>query len=250
MPVLARSARARAAARLRAHVAALLLCATLGAPAATREIYFEPLGSERGLVQGSVGAITQDALGFVWVGTQGGLHRYDGQRYRVYRHDPNDPASLPDSFVTELAAGDGPALWVGTFSRYVARMDLRTGAIRRYDASAGDHRDDRQVVTMAAAPDALWVGTVGGLDRLDPASGRRTRVLDLPGRSGTRGQQLLRDRDGRIWYATGAGLFRIDGRDVRRVGTDAPAWSLLQDREGRLWVGGDRGLEQLRGDAR
>ncbi|HEY4559754.1 MAG TPA: two-component regulator propeller domain-containing protein, partial [Lysobacter sp.] len=123
--------RAPVAARLRAQLAALLLCATLASPAAAamREVYFEPIGSERGLVQGSVGAIAQDSLGFVWIGTQGGLHRYDGERYRVFRHDPNDPGSLPDSFVTELAAGDGPVLWVGTFSQYVARMDLRTGAI-------------------------------------------------------------------------------------------------------------------------
>ncbi len=252
MPVPTRSVRAPAATRLRARLAMLLLCGTLAspAPAAMREVYFEPVGSERGLVQGSIGAIAQDSLGFVWIGTQGGLHRYDGERYRVFRHDPNDPGSLPDSFVTEIAASDGPVLWVGTFSQYVARMDLRTGAVRRYGSAAPDRRDDRQVVALAAAPDALWVGTVRGLDRLDPASGHRERLLDLPDRTGSRGQQLLRDREGRLWYATGAGLYRIEGRTARRIGDAAPAWSLLQDREGRLWVGGDRGLERIEGEAR
>ncbi|MGO4778129.1 two-component regulator propeller domain-containing protein, partial [Lysobacter sp. 2RAB21] len=73
------------------------------AAAATRDFYFSRLGSELGLSQNSVTAFTQDAHGFVWVGTQGGLHRYDGQRYVPYRHDPRDPASLPDSYVTALA---------------------------------------------------------------------------------------------------------------------------------------------------
>ena len=50
----------------------------------------------------------QDADGFVWVGTQGGLHRFDGQRYTLYRQDPRDPGSLPDSFVTALAQDHRP----------------------------------------------------------------------------------------------------------------------------------------------
>src|SRR5687768_2882793 len=73
------------------------------AGALTRDYYFERLGSDRGLGQNTVNALAQDAHGFVWVATQGGLHRYDGQRYVQYRHDPRDPASLPDSYVTALA---------------------------------------------------------------------------------------------------------------------------------------------------
>lgn len=93
------------AALLTAGLAALLLCIAAWpqrGDAATRDFYFSRLGSELGLSQNSVTAFTQDVHGFVWVGTQGGLHRYDGQRYLAYRHDPRDPASLPDSYVLSL----------------------------------------------------------------------------------------------------------------------------------------------------
>jgi diguanylate cyclase (GGDEF)-like protein/PAS domain S-box-containing protein len=229
---------------------AALLAASAVAPAgaATREFYFEPVGSDRGLTQSSVSAITQDSLGFVWVGTQGGLHRYDGERYRVYRHDPEDPTSLPDSFVTALAVDDARALWVGTYSQYVARLDLRTGAIRRYLGSTPDRRADRQVLALLVEPGVLWVGTVAGLDRLDPASGRRTRVLAMGAAqpTGSPNPQLLRDRAGRLWYATGEGLFRLDTPKPTLVGAATPAYALHEDAGGRLWVGGAHGLEQVR----
>ncbi len=220
--------------------------------AATREFYFDPVGSDRGLTQNSVATIVQDPLGFVWVGTQGGLHRYDGERYRVFRHDPQDPGSLPDSFVTALALDDTSALWVGTFSQYVARLDLRTGAIRRFLDVVPDRRADRQVLALHVDREGVWIGTVSGLDRLDPATGRRQRVLDLPPRTGAAApnQALTRDRAGHLWYATPQGLFRVDGSRAVKVGPAEPAYALQEGRDGRLWLGGEHGLEQVTGNAR
>lgn len=229
-------------------LALLMLLALLWpawALASTRDFYFERLGSERGLTQGSVSAMVQDRQGFVWVGTQGGLHRYDGERYRIFRHDPADPASLPDSFVTALAPGaDGHSIWVGTYSQYVARMDLRTGRIQRHVQATADRRADRQAMALLSERDVTWVGTAAGLDRIDVATGARRRVLPLPtGRRVTTLQQLLRTRDGRLWYATGHGLFVLERAATRwRRVSDAPAYVLLEPRTGGLLVGGPGGL--------
>lgn len=126
----------------------LLAFASSLASAAVRDYYFTPLGSQKGLVQNSVTAFAQDDRGFVWVATQGGLHRYDGQRFVAHRHDPADPSSLPDSFVTALAA-TGDALWVGTYTRYVSRLDLRSGRIQRFLPGDGD---DAGAQVMALLP--------------------------------------------------------------------------------------------------
>ena len=75
------------------------LLASSPAWAATRDFYFQRLGSAHGLAQNTVTALAQDGDGFAWVGTQGGLHRFEGTRYVLFRHDPRDPASLPDSAV-------------------------------------------------------------------------------------------------------------------------------------------------------
>ena len=232
----------------------LVVCvaACSDAAAATRDYYFRRIGSDRGLAQNSVTALAQDPQGFVWVGTQGGLHRYDGQRYRLFRHDPRDPRSLPDSFVTALAVEGREALWVGTYSEYVARLDLATGAIRRYPSPTSAFGQTHRVMAVLPVRGQVWVGTAGGLERLDPRSGRSTRVLDLDVNAALAApvQALQADRDGVVWYATAGGLYRISPRGgIERIGPAMPVRSLLYD-EGRLWVGTAHGLWRLRDDGR
>lgn len=222
----------------------------LPAAAATRNFYFTRLGSETGLAQNSVTALAQDTQGFVWVGTQGGLHRYDGQRFVPYRHDPRDPASLPDSYVTALALESERALWVGTYSEYVARLDLATGRIRRYPA-AGSAQASRQVMALLYRGGRVWIGSLRGLERMDPVSGRRQALLKLPDSARERPwQKLVSDLDGNVWYGNAAGLYRIGGDDsVERIDPQ-PVASLLRDHRGQIWIGRNDGLFRLHSDGR
>ncbi|MGH8086543.1 MAG: EAL domain-containing protein [Lysobacter sp.] len=238
--------------------AVLLTCVALGAvllpsaQAATRDYYFTEIGSERGLTQNTVTAMVQDSQGFIWVGTQGGLHRYDGQHYVPYRHDPRDPASLPDSYITALALEGEDTLWVGFYSQFVSRIDLSSGRIRRFAAGADSNGGQarRQVMALLPRDGKLWIGTVEGLERFDPATGERQQVLQIDPRRlrGSPFQQLQADRTGNVWWASAAGLFKIDAAGkARLVGQPAMTHSLLLDRDGRLWIGRRDGLFQLDG---
>ena len=238
-------------------MAALLACvAVLGtwsAPAqsATRDYYFTPVGSERGLAQNTVTAMVQDPQGFVWIGTQGGLHRYDGQRYARYRHDPRDPASLPDSFITALALEGDRALWIGSYSQFVSRLDLQSGAIQRFALDPARGRAGRHVMALLPKDGELWIATLEGLERFDPVTGKHRGILQLQPDHLRRSpfQQLLADRAGNVWWASAAGLFRVDRTGkARLVGAPVPAHSLLLDRTGMLWVGRSDGLFRLGGD--
>ena len=239
------------AALLTAGLAALLLCIAAWpqrGDAATRDFYFSRLGSELGLSQNSVTAFTQDVHGFVWVGTQGGLHRYDGQRYLAYRHDPRDPASLPDSYVTALALDGQRALWIGTHSEYLARLDLASGSIHRYGAP--ESQAGRQVVALMPWRDSLLIGTLAGLERLDPQSGARELLLALPGEASRQSpwQAMAQARDGSAWLASAAGLHRIlPSGKVERIGAPIALRSVMIDRRGRLWAGAADGLYRLDG---
>ncbi|MGH8072554.1 MAG: ligand-binding sensor domain-containing protein, partial [Lysobacter sp.] len=242
--------------RLRRLCTIVLACLLLGAAwsatvqAATRDYYFTPVGSARGLSQNTATAMVQDAQGFVWVGTQGGLHRYDGQRYVSFRHDPRDPVTLPDSYITALALEGDDALWVGSYSEFVSRIDLSNGEVRRF-ASDTDGQAGRQVLALLPRDGQLWVGTMQGLERFDPATGKRHRVLQLEPQQlrSSPHQQLLADRDGNVWWASGAGLFKVDRNNrARLVGAPGITLSLLLDRDGQLWIGRRDGLFRLSGD--
>src|SRR5512143_3714429 len=62
-------------------------------------------GLDEGLSQSSVLALAQDNLGFLWVGTQDGLNRFDGYSFKVFRPNPNDPASLSGSEIFAIVPG-------------------------------------------------------------------------------------------------------------------------------------------------
>ncbi|HEY5612695.1 MAG TPA: two-component regulator propeller domain-containing protein, partial [Lysobacter sp.] len=221
------------------------------AAAATREFYFAKPGGDRGLSQNSVTALVQDAQGFVWIGTQGGLHRYDGRNFVAYRHDPGDPASLADSYVTALAIEGERALWIGTYSQDVARLDLVTGEIRRFDTGVQDNRANRRVLALLPRAGKLWIATMAGVEVLDPVTGHRQSVLVRDPRPlrDSPWQKLLGDREGNVWHASGAGLYRIDRNlDATLVGMATETQSLWSDPDGRLWVGRAGGLYRVLSD--
>jgi len=222
---------------------AAMLLPSLTAMAVERDYYFARVSSDNSLAQNTVTALVQDDDGFMWIGTQGGLHRYDGQHFGIYREDPRDPGSLADSFVTALATDHAHGLWIGSYSHSVARLDLRDGRIRRYLPGSSDGHE-RPVLALLADATHAWIGTSGGLELLDPRSGRRQQLLALPpDQPAARSQGLLREQDGTLWYATTAGLYRLDvGGSVARVAPATPLSRLLRDRSGRLWAAGKAGL--------
>ncbi|MDI9237533.1 EAL domain-containing protein [Lysobacter sp. LF1] len=239
-------------ARVAGPVLAVVLAMAAPASAATRDFYFSSLGSERGLTQNTVTALAQDSEGYVWVATQGGLHRYDGQRYLPYRNNPRDPGSLPDSNVTAIALEGGRALWVGTYSEYLSRLDLGTGQIRRFTASGPSH-PHRQVMAVLPWKGRVWVGTVAGLERLDPDTGKRETVLPLESQmmGAANRQSLLATREGTAWYGGPVGLYRLDAQGApERIGSGEAVTALFEDHARQLWVGREDGLFRLHSNGR
>src|ERR1700685_2136992 len=101
----------------------VLLLFAVSAQASERRYYFDDADSERGLASHSVNAIFQDRAGFIWIGTESGLHQYDGYAYQRFEHASNDPASLPDSVITAITEDSHSRLWVGTNTHGVAAID-------------------------------------------------------------------------------------------------------------------------------
>src|SRR4029078_1181328 len=110
---------------------------------------------QKALPHPAVYAVAQDASGFIWVGTPGGLARYDGYRFR---HFP--PA------VQALLADPSGTLWIGTPSNGLLALDPPTQHLRAFKPRSAT------VIALARNPDGrVWVGGDRGLDLLDPASG-------------------------------------------------------------------------------
>src|SRR6478735_6592141 len=94
--------------------ALVVLAAAPALPQGGPNIPFVRLSLEDGLSQARVGAIVQDSEGFIWLGTQEGLNRYDGYTFQVFLHDPEKPRSLSHNSVQCLLVDRQQRLWVGT----------------------------------------------------------------------------------------------------------------------------------------
>ena len=80
----------------------------------------------QGLSQSVIYSTFQDSRGFIWVGTQDGLNRFDGYTFKKFRHNPNDPNSISDSWVNTITEDRDSNIWVGTrrgLNKYVYKSN-------------------------------------------------------------------------------------------------------------------------------
>ena len=239
------------------------------ASAQNRPIRFERLTLEDGLSQGTVNCIVQDEIGFIWIGTQDGLNRYDGTGFKVYKHAPNDPTSLRKDWIQTLHVDRGGDLWIGTDGGGMSRLRLASDELTHFQAvpnDLGSLSDDHIRAIEQDREGILWIGTEnGGIDRFDPESGRVIERFRFdpkdPEDSGAQVRTIFEDSLGRIWLGTrhGLGLFDPERRSFRRIRHD-PAdpttlshdgvRSIFEDRAGNLWFGTFDGLNRLSSEDR
>jgi len=235
-----------------------------------QNLRFQHLSLEQGLSQSHVNAILQDRHGFLWLATQDGLNRYDGYRFRVFKHDAQDPASLSDNTVWALFEDRQGTLWVATDGGGLDQWNAATESFVhfRHDPKDAKSLSNNRVRAITETHDgALWVGTDGGLNRLDRATGSFTRYRALPAGAGHLASERVRflteDRDGALWVATdGGGLARLDDTRVNFTVyrhdpenphslSDDRVRHVFQDREGTIWAGTyEGGLNRMDGGGR
>jgi signal transduction histidine kinase/ligand-binding sensor domain-containing protein len=236
---------------------AALLGPWFAAPAyaETGTVRFDNISTEQGLSQSTVTAILQDHQGFMWFGTEDGLNQYDGYHFTVYRHDPDDPASLSDNVVYSIYESRSGELWVGTASG-LDRFDRATATFAHYRHEAADPESLSGEPVTAILEDhagALWVGTEdGGLDRLDWVTdgfAHYQHAADDPqSLSDNAVYSIYQDRGGELWIGTLSGLdrldqmtglfthYRLDPTNSHIVG-DYTVNDIYEDRQGALWIG-------------
>ena len=208
---------------------------------------FRTWSTRDGLPQVSARAIAQDGAGFLWIGTQDGLARFDGYGFKVYRHDRNDPWSLSDNHVSALAAEDDGSLWIATLAGGLDRYDpdLDRFTSWRADRSRNDAlASDNVSALLRTRGGKLWLASTAGrlqwLDRADgtlhdSGVGEHTALRTV--------RRMLELADGRLLLGTLDGLWRFDPAtaqfDEIRVDPAQPmdVYALALGPDGGLWIG-------------
>ena len=205
--------------------------------------------SEQGLPQNSIRAMLQTRDGFLWIGTQGGLARFDGAGFVLYR--AGAPDSIPNDSITGLAEDRDGSLWIGSAGGLTC---YHNGHFHSYGSQDG--LPGSSVWRIAADPDGgVWAVTWRSeLFHFDGAT-VRTYASPFAGRIQDV-NALIQDPGGTLWIATFHGLFSLDPNEKRDQKQDQGfkrftredglagdrVYALALDRAGQLWTGGDGGL--------
>jgi len=192
-------------------------------------------------------ALAEDGDGFLWVGSQIGLARWDGYHYRTHRPAADTPGAMPDSYIKALHTDPKGRLWIGTNSAGLVLHDRDRFIVYAAGTNGLSHVSVNAIVDDGAG--GLWIGTVGGLDQLDPATGVVRRLHHDASDSTSLPDNcvfaLQRDRSGTLWVGTTGGLARLD-RSANsfsvislptKSGQIPEVLALFEDSGGRMWIG-------------
>lgn len=230
------------------------------------EIRFENFTSDHGLANTQVQTLLQDSKGFIWMGTLGGLHRYDGYSFTIFRHKYNDTTSIASNVILAMFEDRDGMLWLGTREGLV-RYDSQQDKFYTYTAGFGNASWLSGKSIRAITEDkqgGLWVAVSGeGLIRFDKVTCKFSEqyVLDETKNDPSNGlmsnhiKSIVVDEHNRLWLATDNGLTvfnpstktfytYLPGAD-KSTGLPNPfVKALCFDRQGHLWIGTDGGLSK------
>jgi ligand-binding sensor domain-containing protein/signal transduction histidine kinase len=196
--------------------------------------------SDSGLPQNSVDAILQTSDGYLWLGTQEGLVRFDGVRFTIF--DTRNTPAMPDDWTLALRQTRDGTLWIGTGEGLVRERD------GKFEAWPKDHPLGSAFIPqlLESRDGALWIASNKGLTRID---GKGTRVFTE--RDGWRSgavSAVAEDARGRIWVGSRRALALFESGHLRPLsgkGVPDGVTALLADPSGGMWAGTVQGLVHI-----
>jgi ligand-binding sensor domain-containing protein/signal transduction histidine kinase/DNA-binding response OmpR family regulator len=221
---------------------------------AQSDMKFKHLTIDEGLSQNTAFCIFQDSLGFIWIGTEDGLNRFDGYEVRVFKNDPADPHSLCNNQVNTIVDDGRGRLLIGT-ANGLSVFDPETEKFTNAAAEDRPASGSDYITSVVVASDrSIWVGSYEGLSRFDPQTGRMARVA-IQGSPKSVGrnkvQALFAEPSGKIWANIDNSLVCFMPQTGKLVAIP-PGLSkeknliagnirvIRQDRRGNYWFGTER----------
>lgn len=219
------------------------------------DIRFTHVTSAEGQPHSRVAEITQDDFGFLWFTTQDSIQRFDGYKFKEFRHDPKNPNSPSGSDSLTMFKSRSGKLWIGA-DQYLDLYDPVTETFTHYKSSSkgGGLFEGEPFQVNEDRENRIWIATDFGLIQLEPATGRtttyRSRADDPTALSSDRVRATFEDKNGTFWVATAGGIDILDrssGKvtehiplpaDFPRPGPVNPYLfsTFRQDHTGTIWV--------------
>lgn len=210
---------------------------------------FNRIDISRGLANNQVNSIYKDARGFMWFGTMAGLNRYDGNKFKIFKHNPRDSNSINDNFIVRILQGPNDQLWIETRAGFTI-FDIATETFNSNISQALNKLSIPSTsitnLSIDKAGNAWFLMNQLNLYQYNPAT--KKTVLAYRTRPGT-GQvtAFTEDTQGNKWIIQSNGIIeKLDGKTNRVTNTvsavnalnknDSLSYSLFADAQNELWI--------------
>ena len=211
-------------------------------------INFRNITIEDGLSQATVETILQDSKGYIWLGTNDGLNRYNGYEFKVYRHEKNNLNSIVNNYIVDLKEDLEGNIWVGT-ANGVSKISYDNETITNYldgeDEGSLSHYNIGEILILSDG--RILIGTSDGLNLYDEYTDSFKRIFNDDRLSSQMIYSLDEDLEGNIWVGTDNGLNKIskDSDEVIQYFNDQSHNSIGENRiyevycddDGFIWAG-------------
>ena len=181
---------------------------------------FQSINAGDGLSNNSIRCIYKDSEGFLWIGTNSGLNRYNGYSFESFLPDPYDPTSISGKIAYAILEDNKQNLWIGTWGNGLNQFDRQKETFKRfiYDPTDSTTISHNWIMSMFSdSKGRLWIGTQNGLNLFNPESGTFKRFLTELNISSDPAQLRLsslydikEDKYGNLWITTWSGLIMFN----------------------------------------
>jgi ligand-binding sensor domain-containing protein len=224
--------------------------------AQSKAMQFKHLTINDGLSYSWVNAIAQDKYGFIWIGTDDGLNRYDGNDFRIYKNDRQNIQSIRNSTISNIFEDSRGVLWIGT-ANGVSIYNRQTDRFIR------DSRFSNQRISFIVedVDGSLWIGSPVNIYHLDFKTDSVTTYTqnDITAhRMSIAGENraMIISKSGEVWIGSTNGIHIYDKKKklfIQVLHDETKPHSLLSnnirsmlmDHAGRIWIGTDAGLDLI-----
>ncbi|MEN8122103.1 MAG: two-component regulator propeller domain-containing protein [Bacteroidota bacterium] len=187
---------------------------SLNANSQNSYLSFNHIGVDQGLSDMKVNTIVQDKMGFIWVGTDFGLNRYDGRKFFQYTNDPDNVHSLSSNIVSSLFIDKYGNLWVGT-NKGLNFYEYTSGKIYQFAKSAFSNSkitainaDSKGNIIIASTDKGLFFANIDGVIKAKK-NNKKVKFKNLNKEKGLIDnfvRALHKDQSGNLWIGTNKGL--------------------------------------------
>ncbi len=221
-----------------------------------QQLSFERIGAKNGLSDLNILCIMQDSRGFMWIGTENGLNRYDGHQFRVFLNDATDSGSISNNYVKNLLEDSHGNIWIATHGGGLNKFDRNKNRFCRYlhdPVNPNSISDNTLNKIVEDQTGKLWIASSNGVNQFDPATNRFTSFFHNPSDPTTLSDNnvtaAFADSRGNLWFGTlNGGLNRMVRKkntftcyrsDPKREGAISGnrITAIFEDFDHQLWIG-------------